>query len=190
MEFQGSPLWNDGVSISNAAKFVQVIRRTHLESRDAILDVGCGRGWLVKHLQKSAVPAVGVDIDSDALRYSVCDAKHGNLNGRLPFDDGSFGMVICLGVLGLVPQVRLGRALLELARVSTNLMWINLPCKYPSGKIHFWEEEGSILETPAWWRPIIRTAGWEELNCGQEFKMFGYGQTPERWTSVWKKKDR
>jgi ArsR family transcriptional regulator len=73
-----------------------------------LLDIGCGRGRLLKLLASRANRAVGVDIDADARQLARtelmlaglpnCSLRHGDMY-RLPFGDGEFGTIILDDVL-------------------------------------------------------------------------------------------
>jgi ArsR family transcriptional regulator len=74
-----------------------------------LLDVGCGRGSILKLLASRARRAVGVDIDAKARRLARadlllaglpnCTLRQGNMY-RLPFDDAEFNTIILDDVLG------------------------------------------------------------------------------------------
>jgi ArsR family transcriptional regulator len=73
-----------------------------------LLDVGCGRGRLLKLLASRANRAVGVDLDADARQLARtdlmlaglpnCSLRHGDMY-RLPFVDGEFDTIILDDVL-------------------------------------------------------------------------------------------
>jgi len=73
-----------------------------------LLDVGCGRGSVLKLLASRAGRAVGVDIDENARSLARaelmlaglpnCSLRQGNMY-RLPFDDGEFNTIILDDVL-------------------------------------------------------------------------------------------
>jgi SAM-dependent methyltransferase len=73
-----------------------------------LLDIGCGRGRILKLLASKAHRAVGVDIDFDARRLARaelmlaglpnCNLRRGNMY-RLPFDDAEFDTIILDDVL-------------------------------------------------------------------------------------------
>ena len=73
-----------------------------------LLDVGCGRGSILKLLASRARRAVGVDIDANARRHARaelmlaglpnCSLRQGDMY-RLPFDDGEFNTIILDDVL-------------------------------------------------------------------------------------------
>lgn len=73
-----------------------------------LLDVGCGRGRMLKLLASRAQRAVGVDIDADARQFARrelmlaglpnCSLRQGDMY-RLPFADGEFDTILLDGVL-------------------------------------------------------------------------------------------
>jgi SAM-dependent methyltransferase len=93
----------------------------------AVLDVGCGAGYLLGKAAERAPLAVGVDLDEDRLRaardgflhrerpnrglveFAVADGQ------RLPFADASFDRIICTETLEHVEAV--SQTIRELARV-------------------------------------------------------------------------
>jgi SAM-dependent methyltransferase len=81
----------------------------------AVLDVGCGGGWLVRRMADAGADAIGVDPAAgalaDASRYVAGRAQ------ALPFDDGRFDVVVLFNSLHHVPEESLDRALAEAARV-------------------------------------------------------------------------
>jgi ArsR family transcriptional regulator len=89
-----------------------------------LLDIGCGRGRLLKLLASRANRAVGVDIDADARRLARtelmlaglpnCSLRHGDMY-RLPFADGEFDTIILDDILADARYP--GRALGEAKRL-------------------------------------------------------------------------
>ncbi len=73
-----------------------------------LLDVGCGRGSILKLLASRANRAIGVDIDADARDVARaelffaglpnCSLRQGDMY-RLPFDDASFDTIVLDDVL-------------------------------------------------------------------------------------------
>ncbi|PCR91327.1 class I SAM-dependent methyltransferase [Natrinema ejinorense] len=93
-----------------------------LESRDRILDVGCGTGELSRVLAaESPGEVIGCDADLDLLGAA---GEHVPVvagdAGRLPFPDGAFDLVVCQALLINLPEP--ARAVAEFARVSSDLV--------------------------------------------------------------------
>jgi SAM-dependent methyltransferase len=83
-----------------------------------VLDVGCGRGEILRHCADLGVKALGVDYAPVAVRMarefgSVCqaDAK------RLPFSDAYFDRVLMFDLVEHLYPWELARALAEVRRV-------------------------------------------------------------------------
>jgi ArsR family transcriptional regulator len=92
-----------------------------------LLDVGCGRGRMLKLLASRANRAVGVDIDAGARRRARsdlmlaglpnCTLRQGDMY-RLPFADGEFDTILLDGVLAAAE--RPVQALLEAKRLLSD----------------------------------------------------------------------
>jgi len=95
-----------------------------LRAGQRVLDVGCGKGYLLYELTQ-AVPgihAVGLDISRYALDHAkpeIADRLIAGDAAALPFDDGSFDLVVSLGTLHNLPIAGLFAAIGEIERVMT-----------------------------------------------------------------------
>ena len=104
-------------------------RHYGLKPGDKILDVGCGKGFLLYEFTQ-AIPGVivaGIDIS----KYAIDNAKEevkpflqvGNaLN--LPFEDDSFDLVISINTVHNLPLEECKRSLREIQRVARNHAFI------------------------------------------------------------------
>ncbi|ADB61855.1 Methyltransferase type 11 [Haloterrigena turkmenica DSM 5511] len=98
-----------------------------LESRQRILDVGCGTGELSRVLREEApddATVVGCDADRELLEIAAdhddpVPAVAGDAL-RLPFSDDGFDLVVCQALLINLPDP--AAAVAEFARVSTDLV--------------------------------------------------------------------
>ncbi|MEM7168257.1 MAG: class I SAM-dependent methyltransferase [Planctomycetota bacterium] len=96
-----------------------------LSSFEHILDFGCGSGRLLRHLQEEAQQAkiTGCDIDGVAVRWCqqnlpYVDAVHTQPMPPLPFDDGTFDLVISISIFTHLDEEYQNAWLAELARVT------------------------------------------------------------------------
>jgi len=86
------------------------------------LEAGCGTGYLTHLLQRErGWPIVPLDFSSDGLHHArelgVRNPVQGDIR-CLPFDDGSFDLVLSLDVLAHLPRGEEFRAARELVRVA------------------------------------------------------------------------
>lgn len=101
-----------------------LVDRYGLRSGSRVLDVGCGKGYLLYELQL-LVPGLEI-VGFDVSAYGLADA-HPELKGNLfqyraqdayPFGDGEFDLVISLGTLHNLRLFELKAALAEIERVG------------------------------------------------------------------------
>jgi SAM-dependent methyltransferase len=101
-----------------------LIRRYELRPGDAVLDVGCGKGFLLYEMQllMPELRLVGFDPSPHALAHA-----HPDFRGRLfahraqepfPFAGGEFALVVSLGALHNLRLPELETAVGEVARVG------------------------------------------------------------------------
>lgn len=113
---------------------------------DRVLDLGCGPGSLWPSWQTLPAPGrlVGVDISAGMIEQAQRKHPRGEfLVGRaheLPFEGGSFDLVVASAVLHHIPDEHLPAALAEIARVLDE-----------HGRLVGREpKEGGIAHTPGW----------------------------------------
>lgn len=99
------------------------VRHFGLNAGSTLLDVGCGKGFMLHDLAL-LVPGIivkGVDISDYAIENTIEDMK-ANVQvadaKRLPFLDKSFDVVIAINTIHNLEQVECGQALREIERVA------------------------------------------------------------------------
>jgi cyclopropane fatty-acyl-phospholipid synthase-like methyltransferase len=107
------PVWNP-ISIPHLERYLGAIA---LPKGGAVLDIGCGRGYLLSRIvSKFDVTAVGIDSSPFAIALARRDASAAIAEERLEFveqtfrpsdyGDGSFDLVICVGATHAVGGYR------------------------------------------------------------------------------------
>ncbi|MGB8266567.1 MAG: class I SAM-dependent methyltransferase [Candidatus Velthaea sp.] len=102
----------------------QLVARYGLRAGHRVLDVGCGKGFLLHELL-AAVPGLevaGIDVSSYALEHATDEVRPYLTLGdaaRLPYADGAFDLVISLATLHNLPLPELWAAIAEIERVGS-----------------------------------------------------------------------
>ncbi|HLN24588.1 MAG TPA: class I SAM-dependent methyltransferase [Patescibacteria group bacterium] len=133
-----------------------------------VLDVGCGKGFLVKDLmlELPGLEVFGLDIS----HYAITQAPE-ELAGRLhlggaealPFADKSFDCVLSLNTIHNLPRRRAIAALAEIERVSRQRSFVVVDSYYtPEQKADFeqWALTAEFHDYPDGWRQAFAEAGY------------------------------
>jgi ubiquinone/menaquinone biosynthesis C-methylase UbiE len=171
---------NSAPTLSSSRHLRRIASRVGPLQGKRVLDVGCGVGdWLKTVAALGAIPA-GVDISSvavDACRRSLPKAElHCGPAEELPFRDGQFDLISCMGALEhfLNPEA----ALHEMVRVAKPeaLFLLLVPnAHFPPRRLGFYsgteqsviKEEALTLEA---WKQLFESAGlrvrmhWKDLH--------------------------
>ena len=81
------------------------------------LDIGCGKGFLVKALRELGVDAEGIDISEYAIENAVTEYVKQSDATNLPYDDNVFDLVLCIEVLEHLEESDLNKSIMEIRRV-------------------------------------------------------------------------
>lgn len=85
-----------------------------------ILDAGCGTGKNSEFLRSQGYTTAGIDFSEDAIRYcrlrGLDNVQFGSITD-IPFPDQKFDAVVCMDVLGLLPDDLIARSISEFHRV-------------------------------------------------------------------------
>lgn len=129
----------------------------------SVLDVGCAYGYIVRHLLDMGIPAMGCDISKYCEKraeeiipdaFCLCPAWD------LGFQDKSFDVIYCEGVLEHVPEDKVDKVFKEFARVADRFY---LQVSF----IHHKDAEKEVghvcLQTPEWWYNKMPMDSWLAL---------------------------
>ncbi|MEI7789154.1 MAG: class I SAM-dependent methyltransferase [Chlorobiaceae bacterium] len=103
----------------------------NLTPQSSLLDVGCGKGFMMHDLAE-LIPGItvkGIDISEYAINNTIEDMKpHAMVASanNLPFPDKSFDVVISINTIHNLEQDECGKALKEIDRVSRGKSFITV----------------------------------------------------------------
>ena len=135
---------------------------------DKILDVGCGKGFLIYDFTQ-VVPGVevtGIDISEYAIENVVEGVKDRVQVGKadaLPFADKSFDLVISINTLHNLYSYELDKALREIERVGKKNKYICVESyrnEEEKTNLLYWQVTCEAFNTPAEWEWWFKTTGY------------------------------
>jgi SAM-dependent methyltransferase len=95
------------------ARVAELLLGAGTEPPGAVLDAGCGTGLSGMALRDAGFAGrlVGIDLSPDSVTLASArdvydEVVIGDLQQPLPYEDGAFGGVVCVGVMTYVPDVR------------------------------------------------------------------------------------
>jgi len=135
---------------------------------DKILDVGCGKAFLLYDFTK-VVPGVevyGIDVSGYAIENAKEEIKErlqvGNATS-LPFEDHSFDLVISLNTLHNLHNYELEKALKEIERVGKKNKYICVESyrnEVEKANLLYWQVTCEMFCTPKEWEWWFETTGY------------------------------
>lgn len=98
-----------------------IVEAVGLGADDDLVDIGCGDGTLLRMAQElrvqSALGLLATNEEVALVRKTGVDVRQG-LSDRLPLPDASASVVVCNGVLLIVPRENIAASLREIHRIA------------------------------------------------------------------------
>ncbi|MFQ5955500.1 MAG: class I SAM-dependent methyltransferase [Kiloniellales bacterium] len=143
-----------------------IIAHFGLEPGDRVLDVGCGKGFLVKDLMAvgPGIEAFGLDISEYALMHcepEVAGRLHFGSADRLPFPDASFAAVVSINTIHNLPRDRVVTAVREIERLAPGKGFLQVDSyRTPEQRKRFldWVLTAEFHDTPEGWLELFEEA--------------------------------
>jgi SAM-dependent methyltransferase len=145
-----------------------IVKHFNLKPGDRVLDIGCGKGFLVKDLMKvcPGLEAFGLDISEYAVMNCepevVGRVRVGNAT-RLPFPDNSFQCVLSINTIHNLDRAGCIEALREMQRVAPGRGFVQVDAyRNPEERKVFedWMLTARTYGMPQDWIGILREAGY------------------------------
>lgn len=145
-----------------------LIAHFNLKPGMRVLDVGCGKGFLVKDLMLECpgLEVFGLDISLYALlncEKAVIGRIHMGTAEKMPFPDCSFDCVLSLNTIHNFPRPRAVIALREVQRLSGGKAFVQVDSYYtPEQKKLFedWVLTAEFYDYPEGWKQVFEEAGY------------------------------
>ena len=133
-----------------------------------ILDVGCGKGFMVYDFLKynNKFNVMGIDISEYAIENSMPDVKDYLKIGdakRLEFEDNYFDLVISINTLHNLYSYDLMKSLKEIERVGKNNKYICVESyrnEEEKANLLYWQVTCEAFNTPKEWQWWFRESGY------------------------------
>jgi 2-polyprenyl-3-methyl-5-hydroxy-6-metoxy-1,4-benzoquinol methylase len=161
--YNDSTMWED---IAHTIKEVFGVRDGRdLTAGMSALDVGCAKGYLVKHLRRRGFDCWGTDFSEHALANAdeavTSWLRRHDLTSTIPmqWNEGYFHFVSCIETMEHIPEASVPLALAHIRRVlAPNAMVLFTICtaEHPDP---FDDPTHVTIKDRSWWEAQLATAG-------------------------------
>ena len=145
-----------------------IIAHFGLKAGMRVLDVGCGKGFLVKDLmlERTGLEVFGLDISLYALTHcepEVVGRLHLGSAEQLPFPDRAFDCVLSINTIHNLPRPRALQALREIQRLSGGRAFVQVDSYHSEEQKALFEQwvlTAEFHDYPPGWIKLFEDAGY------------------------------
>jgi glycosyltransferase involved in cell wall biosynthesis/ubiquinone/menaquinone biosynthesis C-methylase UbiE len=139
-----------------------------------ILDIGCGTGFLMKHLLAHGKNIVGIDMSDWAVAHPMpgCEGRIFKGNAMdIPYDDRTFDLAIAFSLLEHLPEEDVPRVLREIKRVSKRavLLIAMAEQEWQKSELESGDPTHINIKPPYWWITKFQEAGLKIVKTDNKF---------------------
>lgn len=145
-----------------------IVQHFGLKAGDRVLDIGCGKGFLVKDLMLvcPGLEVFGLDISAYAVRHGepeVLGRLHVGNAMRLPFPDNCFQAVLSINTVHNLERTDCIRALQEMQRVAPGRCYVQVDAYRNAEEEQLfldWVLTARTYGTPQFWVELLKETGY------------------------------
>ena len=146
----------------------KLIKTYKLNNKSKILDVGCGKGFLLFEIKKllPGISITGFDISSYAIKNCKKEIKNNlykfDLRKKLPFKNKEFDLVISINVLHNFKNYELFKILPNLNKISKKKFIVveSYRNEVEKANLLYWQVSCEAFNTPKEWHWWFKSTGY------------------------------
>ncbi len=166
--------------LQGSAHLKNLARKVDIKSGDVVLDIACGLGEWLHVCTASNARVYGIDLSERAVEYCSKHMPAGEFHAvpaeKLPFVDGKFDLVSCLGSLEhFVEPVNSLREMVRVAKANAKFLILVPNADFLTRKLKLFggtnqKDAKEVVRTLAEWEYLFEQAGlrvtrkWKDLH--------------------------
>lgn len=141
----------------------------NLDSNSSVLDIGCGKGFMLYDLQRliPGISIAGIDISAYAIQHCKEEVrdflKVGNAS-KLPYKDKSFDVVISINTIHNLDKEECAQSLKEISRVSKKASFITVDAykdEEEKKNMYAWNLTAKTIMSVEEWKSFFKRNGYQ-----------------------------
>jgi SAM-dependent methyltransferase len=141
----------------------------NLDSGSSVLDIGCGKGFMLYDLQRliPGITIAGIDISSYAIQHCKKEVKNflkmGNAS-KLPYKDKSFDVVISINTIHNLDKEECAQSLKEISRVAKKSSFITVDAykdEEEKKNMYAWNLTAKTIMSVDEWKSFFKKNGYQ-----------------------------